>query len=71
LGAVLYQEEDGKKQYISFASSALSNSEAGYGAAKRELLGVIFDTTCLENGGIIKLTFDGPLRPRRLGFSYN
>jgi hypothetical protein len=42
LGAVLYQEKDGKKHYISFASRALTDSEKGYGATKRELMGVIF-----------------------------
>jgi hypothetical protein len=42
IGAVLYQNINGEKKYISFASRALSDSELGYGATKRELLGVIF-----------------------------
>jgi hypothetical protein len=38
LGAVLYQELDGKKHYVLFASRALTISEKNYGITKRELL---------------------------------
>ena len=42
VGAVLYQEYDGKTHYISFGAKALSTSERNYGTTKRELLGIIF-----------------------------
>ncbi|KAI3656138.1 hypothetical protein MP638_003051, partial [Amoeboaphelidium occidentale] len=42
IAGVLYQEQAGKKQYISFVSRSLSDSERGYGATKRELLAVVF-----------------------------
>ena len=42
VGAVLYQEYDGKTHYISFGARALSTSERNYGTTKRELLGIIF-----------------------------
>jgi hypothetical protein len=43
IGAVLYQVIDNTTRYISFASRALTESEAGYGATKGELMGVVFD----------------------------
>ena len=42
VGAVLYQEYDGKTHYIAFGARALSKSERNYGTTKRELLGIIF-----------------------------
>jgi transposase InsO family protein len=43
LGAILYQEgEDGKRKFISFASTSLKGAQKNYGATKRELLGIIF-----------------------------
>lgn len=42
LGVVLYQEVEGVKQFVSFASRALSPSERNYGTTKRELLAIVF-----------------------------
>ena len=42
VGAVLYQEYDGKTHYIAYGARALSGSEKNYGTTKRELLGIIF-----------------------------
>ena len=42
LGAVLYQEYDGKTHFIAFGARALHGGEKNYGATKRELLGIIF-----------------------------
>ena len=42
IGAVLYQEIDGKTRFISFISRALSGGESNYSATKRELLGIVF-----------------------------
>ena len=42
IGAVLYQVIEEKTRYISFTSRALSQSERGYGATKRELLGIVY-----------------------------
>ena len=38
LGAVLYQEQDGKKRVISYASRSLSRSEANYSAHRLEFI---------------------------------
>ena len=46
LGACLYQETpDGGRDYIAFASKALSGPRLNYGACKRELCGVLFALT--------------------------
>jgi transposase InsO family protein len=42
LGACLYQEVDGKRRYLDFASRSLSKSERNYSATKLELLGIVF-----------------------------
>ena len=42
IGAVLYQEVDGKRKYVSFSARAITTSESGYGSTKRELLAIIF-----------------------------
>jgi len=42
IGAILYQEIDGEKKFISFVSRALRTSERNYSATKRELLGITF-----------------------------
>lgn len=45
LGAVLYQEQDGKKRVIAFASRALSKSEKNYSAFKLEFLALKWAVT--------------------------
>ena len=42
VGAVLYQEINGIKKYVSFASSALSPAQRNYPATKKELLAIVF-----------------------------
>ena len=42
VGAVLYQEYDDAKHYISFVSTSLSKSQRNYSATRRELLSIIF-----------------------------
>jgi hypothetical protein len=42
IGACLYQEVDGKRRYLDFASRSLSKSERNYSATKLELLGIVF-----------------------------
>jgi hypothetical protein len=42
VGAVLFQNYDGRDHYIVFASKALSGSQLNYPATKRELLAVMF-----------------------------
>jgi transposase InsO family protein len=58
LGAVLFQTSDSSqapgagpkdKRYIKFSSRALSPAESNYGAAKRELLAIIFALTKFED----------------------
>jgi len=42
IGAVLFQEKNDTKKYISFVARSLSSSERNYGATQRELLAIIF-----------------------------
>jgi transposase InsO family protein len=42
LGAVLYQEIEGVRHYIAFASKSLDGAQRNYATTKRELLGVVF-----------------------------
>ncbi|KAG2210687.1 hypothetical protein INT45_003171, partial [Circinella minor] len=42
IGAVLYQENNGTKKFISFVAKSLSKSERKYSATKRELLALVF-----------------------------
>jgi transposase InsO family protein len=42
LGAVLYQEVNGERRYIAFASKSLDGAQRNYATQKRELLGIIF-----------------------------
>ena len=42
LGAALWQEVDGERHYLAFASKSLVGSQRNYGATKRELLAVLF-----------------------------
>jgi hypothetical protein len=42
IGAALFQEIEGQKSYIRFASRSLSSSEQNYGATKRELQAIVF-----------------------------
>lgn len=42
LGAVLYQEVDGVRRYVGFASKALNGAQRNYPATKRELLAVVY-----------------------------
>ena len=45
LGAVLYQEQDGKDRVIGYASRALSKSESCYPAHKLEFLALMWSVT--------------------------
>ena len=42
IGAMLFQEYNGKRHFISFASRSLSNTEKKYTTPKRELLAIVF-----------------------------
>ena len=42
VGASLFQEVEGRRQYIAFASRALTDGQRNYPATKRELLAVVF-----------------------------
>ena len=42
VGAVLYQEMEGKRHYIEFASTALTSGQCNYSATRRELLAIVF-----------------------------
>jgi transposase InsO family protein len=49
VGAILYQEEKGKRRFIAFAAGSLKGAQKNYGATKRELLGIIFALKSFHN----------------------
>jgi transposase InsO family protein len=49
VGAVLYQEYDDRRHYISFVSSSLTKGQKNYSATRRELLSIVFALKSFHN----------------------